>query len=192
MLSKDFTTVQDFRKIACFGVAGNFTGHLEQAGEAKDFEKIHNADKNEPKALFPTYLPYSKKQDDDNTVPNYLTGFPFDGSKILSKGKELLMRGINITEGYIRHSDDIDRYFDEDASSKYMAVLAADILSQYAYLQYFANMTRSLKCKLIRGTGNEVDQLVAKIVMKYGEKVLLKTTKTNFNDSKKVQAILSK
>ena len=46
-----------------------------------------------------------------------LTGFPFEGSKILPKGKELLMRGINITEGYIRHSDEIDRYFDEDASS---------------------------------------------------------------------------
>lgn len=50
-----------------------------------------------------------------------LTGFPFEGSKILSKGKELLMRGINITEGVIRHNVDIDRYYDEDASflSKY-------------------------------------------------------------------------
>ena len=50
-----------------------------------------------------------------------LTGFPFEGSKILPKGKELLMRGINITEGFIRHSEDIDRYYDEDSSmlSKY-------------------------------------------------------------------------
>ena len=44
-----------------------------------------------------------------------LTGFPFEGSKILPKGKELLMRGINITEGFIRHSEDIDRYYDEDS-----------------------------------------------------------------------------
>ena len=50
-----------------------------------------------------------------------LTGFPFEGSKILPKGKDLLMRGINITEGLIRHSEDIDRYYDEDSSmlSKY-------------------------------------------------------------------------
>ena len=46
-----------------------------------------------------------------------LTGFPFEGSKILPKGKELLMRGINITEGVIRHNEDIDRYYNEDTSS---------------------------------------------------------------------------
>ena len=46
-----------------------------------------------------------------------LTGFPFEGAKILPKGKELLMRGINITEGVIRHNDEIDRYYNEDASS---------------------------------------------------------------------------
>ena len=28
--------IEDMKKMACFGVAGNFTGHLEQAGEAKD------------------------------------------------------------------------------------------------------------------------------------------------------------
>ena len=43
-----------------------------------------------------------------------LTGYPFPGDKILKRGKNLLMRGINITEGIIRHSDEIDRYFNED------------------------------------------------------------------------------
>lgn len=64
---------------ACFGVAGNFTGHLEQAGEAKDFKGIKTG-KNEPKALFPTYIP-SKK--DDGCVPEYLKIFPFDSEKIV-------------------------------------------------------------------------------------------------------------
>lgn len=41
-----------------------------------------------------------------------LTGFPFPGCQIVKTGKNLLMRGINITEGYIRHSEDIDRYYD--------------------------------------------------------------------------------
>lgn len=43
-----------------------------------------------------------------------LTGYPFPGDKILTKGKDLLMRGINITEGSIRHSNEIDRYYNED------------------------------------------------------------------------------
>lgn len=41
-----------------------------------------------------------------------LTGFPFPGCQIVKTGKNLLTRGINITEGYIRHSEDIDRYYD--------------------------------------------------------------------------------
>ncbi|WP_127716907.1 DUF5718 family protein [Halobacteriovorax sp. HLS] len=39
------------------GVAGNFTGHLEQANEAKDFEEIKVSDANQPKAIFPFYMP---------------------------------------------------------------------------------------------------------------------------------------
>ena len=38
------------------GIAGNFTGHLEQAGEAKDFVAVVAAE-NKPKGLFPMYLP---------------------------------------------------------------------------------------------------------------------------------------
>lgn len=41
-----------------------------------------------------------------------LTGFPFPGDKIKNDGNHLLMRGINITEGTVRHSNDIDRYYD--------------------------------------------------------------------------------
>ena len=32
--------MMDLRDAACFGVAGNFTGHLEQAGEAADFVNV--------------------------------------------------------------------------------------------------------------------------------------------------------
>lgn len=74
---------EDLTKTACFGVAGNFTGHLEQAGEAKDFANVHSVDKNEPKALFPTYLPSSQNKNDDKTFPDFLTVFPFDDAKII-------------------------------------------------------------------------------------------------------------
>ena len=39
-----------------FGVAGNFAGHLEQAGEAVDFTNVESQD-NAPKGIFPWYAP---------------------------------------------------------------------------------------------------------------------------------------
>ncbi|WP_406539176.1 restriction endonuclease subunit S [Fibrobacter sp.] len=42
---------------------------------------------------------------------NVLTGFPFPGNTILENGNVRLLRGVNITEGQIRHSDDIDRFY---------------------------------------------------------------------------------
>lgn len=39
------------------GVAGNFAGHLEQAGEAKDFASVPQKDVSAPKGIFPFYVP---------------------------------------------------------------------------------------------------------------------------------------
>lgn len=81
--------VQFNESIPCFGVAGNFTGHLEQAGEAKDFANVQTADKNAPKALFPTYLP--KISENPYQTPEFLHQFPFDFQKIIfPKGEEKL------------------------------------------------------------------------------------------------------
>lgn len=68
----------NLKKIPCFGVAGNFTGHLEQAGEDKDFKNVSVKEQNEPKAIFPTYIPSKSKE-----VPDFLKIFPFDAKKIL-------------------------------------------------------------------------------------------------------------
>lgn len=42
------------------GVAGNFTGHLEQAGEVDEFVNITTKEHSAPKGLFPFYLPNHK------------------------------------------------------------------------------------------------------------------------------------
>ncbi len=77
----------DLRTVACFGVAGNFTGHLEQAGEAVDFTKVKTAEANAPKAMFPTYLPSNF----EGKVPAYLTVYPFDEYRIIfPKGEQKL------------------------------------------------------------------------------------------------------
>ncbi len=68
----------DLRTMATFGVAGNFTGHLEQAGEASDFKLVKTAEAKAPKAVFPTYIPNAKEN-----VPAYLGVYPFDEYRII-------------------------------------------------------------------------------------------------------------
>lgn len=76
------------KKIATFGVAGNFTGHLEQAGEAGDFVNMKTEKANSPKAIFPTYLPETALSKE---TPDFLHTFPFDPSKIIfPEGEEKL------------------------------------------------------------------------------------------------------
>ena len=70
----------DFKKIPAFGVAGNFTGHLEQAGEDKDFIGIKTEEEIAPKAIFPTYIPPVNEKD---LVPPFLHVYPFDPEKII-------------------------------------------------------------------------------------------------------------
>jgi hypothetical protein len=80
------------KQIPSFGVAGNFTGHLEQAGEAVDFKNVVTVEQNAPKAVFPTFLPKQTQIASDKClVPEFLTVFPFDSEKILfPKGEEKL------------------------------------------------------------------------------------------------------
>lgn len=74
------------KAIPTFGVAGNFTGHLEQAGEAVDFKNVKTSEVNAPKAIFPTYLPETSNT---NITPDFLTAFPFDSDKIIfPKGEQ--------------------------------------------------------------------------------------------------------
>jgi hypothetical protein len=47
----------DLSALVGFGVAGNFAGHLEQAGEAADFVNVTPAATEAPKGIFPWYVP---------------------------------------------------------------------------------------------------------------------------------------
>lgn len=60
-------SLDDLRGTLGFGVAGNFAGHLEQAGEAGDFANVTAASAQAPKGIFPWYVP----QD-----PGFLGTFP--------------------------------------------------------------------------------------------------------------------
>lgn len=78
----------ELKNIPCFGIAGNFTGHLEQAGEDKDFLKIQTEESNAPKAIFPTYIPKVCKNSCDFFIPEYLRVFPFSSDTILFPKEE--------------------------------------------------------------------------------------------------------
>ncbi|MCB0929334.1 MAG: hypothetical protein KDB70_15785 [Mycobacterium sp.] len=69
MIELDF---DELRTWAGFGVAGNFAGHLEQAGEAVDFVNVAS-EGSAPKGIFPWYIP-------DN--PGYLGEFPLSSSSL--------------------------------------------------------------------------------------------------------------
>jgi hypothetical protein len=53
------------------GVAGNFTGHLEQAGEASDFEGLEIRDARAPKGVFPFYVPLAAGTHSDHFLHRY-------------------------------------------------------------------------------------------------------------------------
>lgn len=60
------------------GVAGNFAGHLEQAGEAADFVNVKTQEAVQPKAIFPFYVP-SEKLDG---FTQFLTVFPLSSEQL--------------------------------------------------------------------------------------------------------------
>ncbi len=62
---------------AAFGIAGNFTGHLEQAGESEAFAGT-GAAPGAPKAVFPTYI-----RNAAGGIPEFLGTFPFSSGRIV-------------------------------------------------------------------------------------------------------------
>ncbi|MDH2997536.1 hypothetical protein A1D22_07355 [Pasteurellaceae bacterium LFhippo2] len=53
------------------GVAGNFAGHLEQAGEAADFLQVNTVEAIQPKAIFPFYVPSTTLEESYSFLNTY-------------------------------------------------------------------------------------------------------------------------
>lgn len=85
-----------------------------------------------------------------------------------------------------------DLQFEQKGEEKYLGIMCADILSRYAYLQYFSNMSKSLKMKLPRGTTASVEHIALDIASRYGVKMLNKVTKTNMTNYKRIKESLHK
>ncbi len=85
-----------------------------------------------------------------------------------------------------------DLTFELKAEEKYIAIMCANILSRYAYLQYFSNMSKSLKTRLPRGNTTSCESIAVELAKRYGEKMLFKVTKTNMTGFKRVKEALKK
>ena len=84
-----------------------------------------------------------------------------------------------------------DLSFEQKGEEQYLAIMCSSILSKYAFYQYFNNMSRSLKMKLPRGnTSSVVDYVAITIAQKYGKKMLLKVTKTNMTNYKRIKDVI--
>lgn len=79
-----------------------------------------------------------------------------------------------------------DLKFEKNSYATYYAMVCAHILARYASLQYFNNMSRSLKVKLPYGASSAVDQVAIKLIQQYGENILNKVAKKNMNNTKRV------
>jgi len=66
-------SIDKLKELPVFGIAGNFTEHLSQAGEDADFVNVITEEKNAPKGIFPIYLPQ---------FPTFLSTFPLSHSHI--------------------------------------------------------------------------------------------------------------
>ncbi|MCO4782310.1 MAG: hypothetical protein KC646_08275 [Candidatus Cloacimonetes bacterium] len=74
------------------GVAGNFAGHLEQAGEASDFTKISVKDQKAPKGLFPFYVPSGKNRFIENyPISSTTIAIPTNHSEFLQVEPEVAL-----------------------------------------------------------------------------------------------------
>lgn len=85
-----------------------------------------------------------------------------------------------------------DLTFEKNTHGTYYAMICAHILARYASLQYFNNMSRSLKVKLPYGSTAVADQVAIKLVQQFGENILNKVAKRNMNNTKRVLEAFNK
>jgi hypothetical protein len=80
-MSAESPVLPDLETVFGFGVAGNFAGHLEQAGEASDFVKVVAVSDQAPKGIFPWYVPGAGVGDAAG-VPAFLATFPISRDRV--------------------------------------------------------------------------------------------------------------
>ncbi|MDG6280654.1 DUF5718 family protein [Glaesserella parasuis] len=93
-------------KFIGLGAAGNFTGHLEQAGEDRDFVKIQTSEVHQPKAIFPFYVPSEHLDKNEQFLSTYplshdIIVFPEKADNLQIEPEVALICDIEYKEGRV-------------------------------------------------------------------------------------------
>lgn len=88
------------------GVAGNFAGHLEQAGEAADFLQVKTEEAIQPKAIFPFYVPSETLSSTEQFLSTYplshdTIAFPHDADNLQIEPEVALICEIHYQDGQV-------------------------------------------------------------------------------------------
>ena len=88
------------------GVAGNFAGHLEQAGEAADFLQVKTEEAIQPKAIFPFYVPSETLSSTEQFLSTYplshdTIAFPQDADNLQIEPEVALICEIHYQDGQV-------------------------------------------------------------------------------------------
>ena len=88
------------------GVAGNFAGHLEQAGEAADFLEVKTEEAIQPKAIFPFYVPSETLSSTEQFLSTYplshdTISFPQDADNLQIEPEVALICEIHYQDGQV-------------------------------------------------------------------------------------------
>lgn len=88
------------------GVAGNFAGHLEQAGEAADFLQVKTEEAIQPKAIFPFYVPSETLSSTEQFLSTYplshdTIAFPQDADNLQIEPEVALICEIYYQDGQV-------------------------------------------------------------------------------------------
>ena len=88
------------------GVAGNFAGHLEQAGEAADFLQVKTEEAIQPKAIFPFYVPSERLSSTEQFLSTYplshdTIAFPQDADNLQIEPEVALICEIHYQDGQV-------------------------------------------------------------------------------------------
>ena len=88
------------------GVAGNFAGHLEQAGEAADFLQVKTEEAIQPKAIFPFYVPSETLSSTEQFLSTYplshdTISFPQDADNLQIEPEVALICEVHYQDGQV-------------------------------------------------------------------------------------------
>lgn len=79
-------------------------------------------------------------------------------------------------------------FFTTKAENKCLSVAVSSIISRYIFLIEMDKLSKKYNCNILKGAGENVDELGVELVKKYGLEILDKITKINFKNTEKIKA----